>query len=159
MIVIPTNLDYEAPPIPLAPSTPESRARFADMIASRKGPGTNVQDGNDKFFQNRHNNEDFAKMPEPIRRDALEKARKMGVSISGKVYVGGLARFANDPLAWVSDTSEVKARCAEKGWSAEGAINFEPRNPAAEQGNIERLKKRRIKRAKRQGANRGQSTS
>jgi hypothetical protein len=106
---------------------------FAEMVALRSPPGTKVEGGNDTYFQGRHNNEDLAHEEPAWREKALALAKKSGVSISGKVYCHGLARYVGDPQGWVSDTSEIKARCKQNGWDCQGNVNYTAPVPAEPQ--------------------------
>lgn len=48
---------------------------------------------------------------EKSRKAALKAARMAGVNVNGKMYMHGLARFPNDPEAWVANRSEAKRKC------------------------------------------------
>jgi hypothetical protein len=54
-------------------------------------------------------------------------ANRRGVSVTGKHYVGGLAKFPGDPEAWVGSRGDVKRVLEDRGWGSEGAVNVEPR--------------------------------
>ncbi|HUU84203.1 MAG TPA: hypothetical protein VM243_11935 [Phycisphaerae bacterium] len=49
-------------------------------------------------------------------------AEAAGVSVTGKVYKGSLARFPGDPKAWVNGRGDVKRRCIEENWSCDGMV-------------------------------------
>src|SRR6185436_837783 len=55
----------------------------------------------------------------PTRQHHEAMARAAGVSTDGKVYMPGIAEYAGDPRAWVSDHSEFKSRLEARGdgWS------------------------------------------
>jgi hypothetical protein len=93
---------------------------FADLLASRQPPG--VKGTERAYMEGRNNNEDLNKMNATMRKHLLTEAQAAGVSISGKTYCSGLARYANDPSAWVSGRDEVAARCRENGWECEGNV-------------------------------------
>lgn len=100
---------------------------FADMLASQQPPG--VKGTERAYMEGRNNNEDLGKMNNQLRNDLLETARKAGVSVSGKTYCSGLARFAHDPEAWVSGRDEVAAKCKANGWDCKGNVNYTPPDP------------------------------
>jgi hypothetical protein len=50
-------------------------------------------------------------------------AAAAGVDTNGKRYLSGLARYPNDPEAWVSDLSDVGRVVRERGWNCEGALD------------------------------------
>jgi hypothetical protein len=50
-------------------------------------------------------------------------AEAAGVDTHGKRYLSGLARYPNDPEAWVSDLSDVGRVVRERGWNCEGALD------------------------------------
>lgn len=120
--------------------------QFADMLASRQPPGTK---GTERaFMEGRNNNEDLNRMNKSLRNDLLETARKAGVSVSGKTYCSGIARFAHDPQAWVSGRDEVAARCKENGWSCEGNVNFKPAEVPEDLPRFREAKKKEKKHAR-----------
>lgn len=94
--------------------------RLADMLASRSFPGTK---GTDRaFLQGRPTDgAQFEHVP-LVGRHHLALAERAGVSVTGKVYNGTLARFPGDPEAWVSGLGDVRRVCESRGWAAEGAI-------------------------------------
>ena len=51
-------------------------------------------------------------------------AKKAGISTQGKMYKGGLGR-PNDPMAWVSSTSDVLAAAKAKGYTVTGAVEYQ----------------------------------
>jgi hypothetical protein len=50
-------------------------------------------------------------------------AAAAGVDTNGRRYLSGLARYPNDPEAWVSDLSDVGRVVRERGWNCEGALD------------------------------------
>lgn len=64
-----------------------------------------------------------------FRKRAYARARKAGVSTAGKTFIPQLCRdgVPFDPLAWVSDQSDVKARCAALNLSANGNVKHKAR--------------------------------
>ncbi len=111
---------------------------LADLFASRKPPG--VKGTERAYMEGKNNNEDLNKMHKPLRDDLLETARKAGVSVSGKTYCSGLARFAHDPEAWVSGRDEVAAKCKANGWDCKGNVNYTPPDPPEDLPRIREMK-------------------
>lgn len=71
------------------------------------------------------------------RRIAYARARAAGVNPTGKIYCPGLARpkCPNDPMAWVSQMdaeAEIRRRCRELNYGAEGDIEVKQREPEAD---------------------------
>ncbi len=97
--------------------------RLAEMLALRTFPG--VKGTDNSFLQGRQTGRDMDSMPGMVRDVYLKNAEKAGVSIAGKVYVSGLARYPADPKAWVSGRGDVKARCESEGWGCRGAVSVE----------------------------------
>ena len=58
------------------------------------------------------------------RRDAIAKARRAGVSTTGKTFVPGLCRrgVVYDPQAWVNDKAEVVKKAEKLGCNVVGSI-------------------------------------
>lgn len=59
-------------------------------------------------------------------------AEAAGASISGQVYMPGLARFPGDPEAWVDGLGDVRRVVEARGMGCEGLLNItapEPANP------------------------------
>lgn len=74
--------------------------------------------------------EQFAGGDPRAREQYLAPAREAGVSINGKIYQHGLARFPGDPRAWVSSRDEVKKRVQEMGGECEElGVKAEPQAP------------------------------
>jgi len=93
---------------------------FAAMLALQSPAGTK---GTERaFLEGMHN---WAGGMNPENRKLLfEKAHKAGVSTQGKKYIGGLGK-PDDQMAWVSTMDDVKAVCKEKGYSCEGAVDYQ----------------------------------
>jgi len=93
---------------------------FAAMLAQRRPPGSK---GTDRaFLEGTHGWAD--KMWTANARDIHSMAKKAGISTQGKIYKGGLGR-PNDPMAWVSSTSDVLAAAKAKGLTCSGAVNYQ----------------------------------
>lgn len=113
---------------------------IAEIIAFRQPSGTK---GTDRaFLAGHHNNNQFEN--DPVYGDYVRKvAERAGVSIKGKVYKSSLAEYTGDPRAWVSDLSDVRKLCEERGYTCEGAITIKPRKirPPQQQPSKKRKKK------------------
>jgi hypothetical protein len=100
-----------------------ARARFEEMVASRRAPACNT----DATFLSGHCNgnqfEGMDYLGDGYRQAALEA----GVDPKGKVYLGGLARFPGDPEAWVGGRGDVQRVLERRGWGSEGSVNVKPR--------------------------------
>lgn len=97
---------------------------IARMCAFRQGPGLST----DTTFTRGFVTDPFGG---PVNTFTHKRyaamARKAGVSISGKRYMSGLARYPGDPKAWISDRSDIKRLCERRGWGCEGAVNVKAR--------------------------------
>jgi hypothetical protein len=96
--------------------------RFAEMAALQSPPGTK---GTDRaFMQGRLNQEWLDKMPKKQADTILREAKKAGVDVTGKVYIGGLAdlRAHKDPMAWVDSTADIKRVAEARNLTVEGAV-------------------------------------
>jgi len=92
---------------------------FAEMVANMQPP---MSDTDREFLEGHCNGSQFAK--EPHIGDGYAKlAKKMGVDVTGKVYISGLAEYPGDPKAWVSGKGDVRRVCEERGWNCRGAVN------------------------------------
>ena len=93
--------------------------KLAEMFALGAPPGCMT----DAVFLEGHcNGNQFEKTP--AHGDELRRvAESQGQSTTGKVYLGGLARYAGDPEAWVNGRSDVKRVCEQRGWGADGAVS------------------------------------
>jgi hypothetical protein len=114
--------------VPAGPPTLDSVVndiiRVRDMLASGKAPQANT----DSTFLSGHcNGNQFEGHPQ-VGDLYAKDARAAGVDPAGKVYYAGLARYAGDPEAWVNSKGEIKAKCEERGWGCQGAVNVVPKN-------------------------------
>lgn len=110
--------------------------KLADMLASQQPPGGMTDS---TFLEGHCNGNQFEKRPE--FGDHYKKiAEQAGVSVKGKVYKGGLARFPGDPEAWVGGRADVERVCRQRGWGCEGAVSVAPteagRLPGKKAGNF-----------------------
>lgn len=72
-----------------------------------------------------------------IRNHHLKKAAAAGVSTTGKVYMGGLAKENGDPGAWVSEMdakADIRTRCVKEGFGCEGSVKVA--KPISEEADI-----------------------
>ncbi len=93
---------------------------FAAMLATKTPPGTK---GTDRaFLEGSH--EWAGSMSANSRKYIMGSAKKAGISTSGKVYKSGIGK-PSDPMAWVSDVSDVLKACKSKGMTVSGAVNYE----------------------------------
>jgi hypothetical protein len=91
-------------------------ARMAEMLATRSFPGIHGSDST--FMKGTHYQE--TQLDEYRHREAAAR----GVDTNGRRYIAGLARYPNDPEAWVSDRSDVLRVCRDRGWSCDGLVEF-----------------------------------
>lgn len=95
---------------------------MAEVLATRSFPGTRT----DREFQlGRCNGNQFEDTP--ARGNWYRQAAESrGVSTTGKFYHDGLAQYPGDPLAWVSDRSDVLRVARERGLRLSGMVDYEP---------------------------------
>ena len=98
---------------------------FAEMCSLGQPPGTK---GSDRAFQEgRLDGNWLDKLPPRQAKRMVREAKKVGIDISGKQYISGLAdkRGHMDPMAWVSDTSDVRRAAKAKNLTVQGIVNQE----------------------------------
>ena len=98
---------------------------FALMCALQQPPGTK---GTDRAFQQgRLDGNWLDKIPPRQAKRMVREAKAAGIDISGKQYVSGLAdkRGHMDPMAWVSDTADVKRVAKARNLTVQGAVTHE----------------------------------
>lgn len=104
--------------------------KLAEMFALGQGPSLRTDA---TFMRDNANGKQFADNPQ--MGDHYKKiAERHGVSVTGKKYMHGLAKFQGDPMAWVDSRHDVQRVCEERGWECEGAVNVKMRqldNPIA----------------------------
>ena len=95
------------------------------MCAARQGPKLET----DTTFTRGYATHPFGKrgLNEWTAKRYLAKAKKAGVSITGKRYLSSLARYPGDPEAWVSDRSDIKGLCKRRGWGCDGKVKVKAR--------------------------------
>lgn len=110
--------------------------RWAVMCATQTPPGTW---GTDRAFQQgRLDGNWLDKLPERQAKRMVREAKASGIDIAGKQYVSGLAdkRGHCDPMAWVSDTADVKRVAKARNLTVQGLVKHtahevEPRKSTA----------------------------
>lgn len=96
--------------------------KLAEMLALQQVPRVKTDS---TFLEGHCNGNQFEHTP--LLGDYYQQvAAEHGVSVTGKVYKSGLARFPGDPEAWVSGTGDVKALLEKRGWSCEGSVTVKP---------------------------------
>lgn len=114
-----TGVSFGGKWISLMPPNEQTIQRANEMLASGKPPQSNTDV---EFLRDTENGRQFEKSPDV--GDKLKKAcEKAGGSTTGKKYLGQLARYPGDPLAWVSGRGEVERFCERTGAACEGAVN------------------------------------
>jgi hypothetical protein len=96
---------------------------LAEMFVTGQGPALLT----DAVFLEGHCNGNQFTGQERAADKLRAVAEGHGQSVTGKVYVGGLARFPGDPEAWVSGRSDVERVLRQRGWGSEGAVNVSAR--------------------------------
>jgi hypothetical protein len=107
--------------------------KLADMLASQQGPGLLT----DATFMEGKWDGGITDLKTRLRYKGI--AEKAGVNAEGRQYVSGLANYPGDPAAWVDGTSEIKAKCEQRGWNCTGAVEVtskEPKAPPKRRGNV-----------------------
>jgi len=95
---------------------------MAELLAVRKFPGVHGLDS--AFMAGTHHQDSL------LDHYRYRAAAEAGVDTNGRRYLSGMARFPNDPEAWVSSRDDVVRLCAERGWNCHGLVEHEA--PAAE---------------------------
>lgn len=96
---------------------------IAEICALQQSP--KPKGGDRAFWEGHLGNHGFDEK-DPSMPEILAEAKRAGIPTAGKIYVGGLAdgRGGADPLAWVSDTSDVKYVAKKRRKAVKGVINF-----------------------------------
>ena len=94
-------------------------ARLAAMFAAGTPPMSNTDR---EFLEARENGRQFQDAP-ALGDFYAAAAARAGQSVTGKVYLSGLAAYPGDPRAWVADRGDVRRVLEERGWGARGAVN------------------------------------
>jgi hypothetical protein len=90
---------------------------MAAMLAIQKAPGTWNTDSD--FQRKERDRMGSIEEMEMIKIQSL--AKRAWIVTTGKTYNGQLGKY-NDPLAWVSDTGDVKKAATEKGMEIDGVV-------------------------------------
>lgn len=88
---------------------------MAELLSLRKFPGVRGTDSD--FMKGTHDQCD------PIDQARYHAAQAQGVDTNGKRYLSSLARYPNDPEAWVSGLGDVTRIVGERGWNCSGAVD------------------------------------
>ena len=99
--------------------------RWSTMCALQQPPGTK---GTDRAFQEgRLAGNQWDELPPRQAKKMIREAKAAGINISGKQYVSGLANKLGhcDPMAWVSDLSDVKRVAKDRNLNVTGMVNVE----------------------------------
>lgn len=88
------------------------------MLAAQQAPGlkgTDSQYARDERFN-------MSRIEDDQMERIQQIAKRAGISTQGKMYASQLGKY-DDPRAWVSDLSDVKASAIAKGMNIGGAVN------------------------------------
>jgi hypothetical protein len=99
---------------------------LAEMFALQAPPQIA---GTDAIFLQGHDRGNQWEGQEYVGDMYKAEARAAGVDVTGKVYLGGLARYPGDPEAWVSGRGDVKRVCEQRGWGCTGAVKVKAAEP------------------------------
>lgn len=104
-------------------------------------------------MEGRHNNQQLDDMPLKQAKYVSSEARKAGINISGKHYVGGIAdsRGWRDPAAWVSNNDDILKVAHQRRLAVSGTVNYDP-GPAPPKRKLisETIVREEVAKAKRQ---------
>lgn len=92
---------------------------WAAMCALQQPPGTRYTD---KAYQQAAR-ADMNSMPTKLREAIVQTAREAGINTTGKHFEGSLGGYT-DPMAWVSDLSDVSAAAKAKNMDMDGAVKI-----------------------------------
>lgn len=95
--------------------------KLSEMLASRQPPMSNTDR---EFLEGTHRQ--FEKCPH-IGDWYKRQAESVGVDVTGKVYLSGLAAYPGDPRAWVSGRGDVQKVCEERGYGCDGSVKVKMR--------------------------------
>lgn len=100
-------------------------ANIAEMLALQTPPMSNTDR---EFLQGHCNGNQFDKGPltETVANRLKAAAEAGGQNVTGKVYLGGLARYPGDPEAWVSGRGDVKRVVESRNWKCSGSVEHNP---------------------------------
>lgn len=96
--------------------------RLAEMFATGDTPRLNTDV---EFLKGHANGNQFEGGPLANKMGDFYRsvAESEGQSTKGKVYLSGLAAYAGDPRAWVSDRHEAQKVLEERGWHSDGLVD------------------------------------
>jgi len=96
--------------------------RFAEMCSVGIAPGTK---GTDRaLMEGRYNNEWMDRLPSRQAGWIAREAKAAGISVGGKMYIGGIAdkRGHLDPEAWVDSAADIKRVAAKRNLEVDGVV-------------------------------------
>lgn len=94
--------------------------RMALLLAMQKFPGLK---GTDSIFC-KLEHERVKEIGDEEMTKIVKIAKQAGINTHGKTYNGQLGGYT-DPMAWISDTHDVRVSAKEKGLSIRGQVNVE----------------------------------
>lgn len=116
---------------PIVSDDPQVQAHYELM--RRRGESHNIaeicatgqmpygRDENKILFEGSRSGEDFAN--DQVTGDRYRKiCEEKGGSTTGRKYLSQLAEFPGDPLAWVSDATDVRRVCELRNLECDGAV-------------------------------------
>jgi hypothetical protein len=98
---------------------------WAEMCALQQPPGLR---GTDRAVMERRNNGEWLDdMPAMQARNLLARAKKAGISTSGRYYMAGLAdkRGPGDPAAWVDSASDIRRVARDRNLTVRGIVDVQ----------------------------------
>lgn len=106
--------------------------RWADMCASRRGPGTF---GSERaFFQGACNGNQFEKCPAlGDYRRVVAESMSPGCT-KGAIYDYQVARFPGDPMGWIKDMHEGRQKLKARNMTLEGPNGFKGHQVEPQEG-------------------------
>lgn len=87
---------------------------MAEMLALKCFPAAHGLDST--FMKGTHHQDSV------LENYRYQAAAEAGVDTNGRRYISGLARFPNDPEAWVSGRADVLRVCSDRGWNCRGLV-------------------------------------
>lgn len=90
---------------------------MAEMLALKAFPGVHGLDST--FMVGTHHQDSV------LDNYRYHAAQDAGIDTNGKRYLSGMARFPNDPEAWVSGRDDVVRLCESRGWNSHGMVEYE----------------------------------
>lgn len=100
--------------------------KFAEMCALQQPPGLKGMDRT--LMEGRYGDQWLDGMPKGLATRMTQEARKAGINISGKFYMGGLAdkRGHLDPAAWIDSVADIKKVAEQRDLHVSGIVEHTP---------------------------------